>query len=100
MKSCAECKFCLLEDYGYSNYTVEGTYVHCLKKLHPESGFDRFYGQEDRLKFAEECTGYVNGEPVDLDNDRDLLKNYSDPLSSAYTTDPEVAPLLDAWQAP
>lgn len=99
MKTCDECKFCLLEDYGYSNYTVEGTYVHCLKRKHPESGFDQFFGEDERLRFAEKCESFTKGDPVFLDCDREDQKKYDDPLSASYTSDPEVAPLLDAWQS-
>jgi len=97
-KKCDECRWALLEDYGYSNYTTEGTYVHCLKNLHPESGWDRFYGEDKRLSFAETCAGFERGEPVQIDVDREELKKYEDPLSSAYTTDQEVAKLLDEWE--
>lgn len=31
-KRCYNCKFWATEDSGYSNYTVEETKVHCLKK--------------------------------------------------------------------
>lgn len=99
MPKCDECKWCLLEDYGCSNYTTEGTYVHCLKKLHPESGFDRWYGDDKRLEFAATCEGFTIGEPVTVDVDREELKSYDAKLSSAYTSDPDVALLLDAWEA-
>ena len=98
MKSCEECKFCLLEDHGYSNYTVEGTYVHCLKGLHPDGVFDRFYGEAGGLNHAEKCVGYVNGCPVAIDVDREGQKRGM-PLSTGYTDDVEVAPLVDAWGA-
>lgn len=95
---CDNCRFCLWEDFGYSNYTVEGTNFNCLKGLHPDGVFDRFYGEDDRLKFAEKCGGFSKGEPVMVDCDHESLKDSSDPLSSAYTEDPEVAALMDAWE--
>ena len=52
---CTDCRFCLLEDYGYSNYTTEGTYVHCLLNKHPEGGFDQFYGRD------KQCCGVKSG---------------------------------------
>ena len=56
MKSCETCRFCLLEDYGWSNYTTEGTTVLCLKRLHPEKeGFDHRDGEDVRFNFAEKC---------------------------------------------
>lgn len=98
-KKCDVCRWCLLEDYGYSNYTTEGTYVHCLKNLHPESGWDRFYGEDKRLLFAETCPSFEEGEPVSVDVEHDCLAKYNDKLSSVYTTDAEVVVLLDAWEA-
>lgn len=98
-KKCDECRWCLLEDYGYSNYTTEGTYVHCLKNLHPESGWDRFYGEDKRLQFAETCPSFEQGVAVTIDVDRDDQKS-GDPLSVGYADgDPEVGVLLDAWDA-
>ena len=55
---CGGCKFCVFKDHGYSNYTVEGTSFYCGKNLHPESGFDRWYGEDKRLEYAQECTGF------------------------------------------
>ena len=40
-KTCLDCRFAVEEDYGYSNYTVEGTDVHCLKKLNSDLPKDR-----------------------------------------------------------
>lgn len=97
-KSCMECKYRLSEDFGYSNYTVEGTTFNCLKKAHPEMPFDEFYGEDKRLAYAEQCGSFAAGTGVYIDCDREDLKNYDDKLSSAYTTDPEIAALLDAWE--
>lgn len=96
-RSCETCRYCLLEDWGYSNYTVEGTNVHCLKKIHPESGFDRWYGVDKRLAFAETCPQYVKGEALALDCDREVLKDYRGPVSQ-MTEDEELKALLDIWE--
>jgi hypothetical protein len=72
-KNCQDCKFCVLEDYGYSNYTVEGTLVHCGKNIHPDSPFDRFYGKELRLEFANKCHGFEAGNAIEIDVDRECL---------------------------
>lgn len=73
---CTGCKFGIHIDFGYSNYTVEGTTFTCAKKLHPEGEFDEFYGEDKRLEFAEQCSGYEQGEgvwmDVDGENDADL----------------------------
>lgn len=80
MITCDACKYCYYQDYGYSNYTVEGTEANCPK--------DRFYGVHPALKYAESCCGFAPGHPVDVDVDHDDgdLENYSD--------DPEVKELL------
>lgn len=102
-KACDECKFCLLEDQGYSNWTVDGTLVYCLKGRHPELGFDRWYGESGHLKFAEQCAEFEAGAPVQLDVEREEMPySYDDidsgKLSEFYTDDPEIKPLLDAWE--
>ncbi len=84
MKTCNKCKWCVLLDYGYSNYTQEGTYVHCAKKLHPEDGFDRFYGEDDRLKYAEKCAGYEVGSAVDMDVDRENVRDLTEEELAIY----------------
>jgi hypothetical protein len=71
-KKCDECSNCVLEYYGYSNYTVEGTYVHCSLKLHPEDGFDRFYGEDKRLEFAETCKEFTPGGAIEVDVDQEV----------------------------
>lgn len=68
-RTCNDCRFGVFEDYGYSNWTVEGTDFSCAKRLHPEGTFDRFYGEDERLKFAEKCPGFEAGTPVSLDVD-------------------------------
>jgi hypothetical protein len=93
-KSCTGCKWALHDDYGYSNYTTEGTYFHCLKKLHPEDGFDEFYGEDKRMDFAQECPGYQAGEGTALDCDRQEEK---DGDFAAYQSDPEVLAAVNAW---
>lgn len=75
MKSCNKCKFAVFQDYGYSNYTVEGTNFECRKNAHPEGDFDRFYGVDERLNYAEKCEGYVEDESIEMDCDRE---NYDD----------------------
>lgn len=67
MKSCLDCNHCVTEDHGYSNVTVEGTYVHCSKELHPDGTFDRFYGEEPKLNYADKCEGFEAGECIEVD---------------------------------
>lgn len=36
--SCARCKFMYLQDSGYSNYTIEETFVYCALNKNPNLG--------------------------------------------------------------
>ena len=75
MKSCNNCTNALMADYGYSNYTVEGTEFHCTLKKHPLGSFDRFYGKDERLGFAENCTSFSEGYPEGLDVECEVLED-------------------------
>jgi hypothetical protein len=100
-RTCEDCRYCLLEDYGYSNWTVEGTMIHCLKRLHPErEGFDRWYGDDDRLKFAQGCTGFVAGEPVQVDVEDEAYNGGEriEPWYRAYIEDAERFDLMAALE--
>lgn len=66
-RTCDECRFAVNEDNGYSNWTVEGTEFSCAKKLHPNGTFDRFYGANPKLDYAEKCQGFEAGEGIDMD---------------------------------
>ena len=71
MKKCKDCMYSLHEDHGSSNYTVEGTFIHCLKDLNPDLPEDNFYGEEPALLYAEKCPYYKEGDPIELDVDLD-----------------------------
>jgi hypothetical protein len=77
---CDECKFCVLEDYGYSNWTVEGTNVSCVLNLNPKFPADHRWGHSPEAEFAKECSRYTKGDPVEVDVDQDLghFLNYVD----------------------
>lgn len=65
---CESCKFFMMEDYGYSNWTVEGTNYSCLKGC---------FGQtEDRyITFArKDCVKHSEGDPwhIDVDHESEL----------------------------
>lgn len=85
MKNCNECRFAVLEDYGYSNYTVEGTNFSCALKLHPQGSFDRFYGHTPKMDYADECSNYSEGDPVWLDVDGENIDSFN--LSQQFTYD-------------
>ena len=68
------------EDNGYSNYTVEGTDLICLKNLNPQFPVDAWYGECPEGLFAAECQSYAagHGPHVDVDREEGDLENYSD----------------------
>ena len=77
-RRCTTCRNCYLEDYGYSNYTVEGTTVDCLLDLNPDlpqedSGWDWDPASKDHRinRFAEGCARYEPGEPMNMDVDHE-----------------------------
>lgn len=83
-KTCMDCKFSISEDYGYSNYTVEGTQFFCGKHAHPEAPFDRFYGDNPKLKFAETCTEFEEGQGIDMDCDGENYADLTDEQKEIY----------------
>jgi hypothetical protein len=72
-KKCTECKFGIIRDQGYSNYTVEGNTFNCAKGLHPAAPYDNFYGQTKENYQAEVCTGYAPGENFQIDVEEEAL---------------------------
>ena len=70
-QTCLDCKWRVSEDFGYSNYTVEGTTFHCAIRKHPDGEFDQFYGEDKRLKYAAECASFEPGEGVTMDVDHE-----------------------------
>jgi len=68
--TCEDCKFAIFADYGYSNYTTEGTTFSCAKNAHPDGSFDRFYGEEKKLEYAAQCPSFVSGDSIHMDCDQ------------------------------
>jgi hypothetical protein len=84
-KKCSECDFAILEDYGYSNWTVEGTSVICSKGLHPQGDFDRWYGQDDRDKIAETCEEFQSTiGPPHVDCEREEIPYGADETDPTF----------------
>lgn len=88
MNTCNECKFAIFRDHGYSNYTVEGTHFTCAIKKHPgvtdENGFDRFYGEDERLKYALTCAEFSQGDAIQIDVDEDNVKSLTPEQTEIY----------------
>ncbi|MGZ8887947.1 MAG: hypothetical protein ACXW1D_00145 [Halobacteriota archaeon] len=75
MKNCSDCKYAVWQEYGYSNWTVEGTDFSCANKLHPEGSFDRFYNVNPKLEYAQQCPGFVEGEGICMDVEHEGVAN-------------------------
>lgn len=113
-RTCTTCVLCLREDYGYSNWTTEGTTLHCLAGLNPA-----LEGQEEpwrdvtpelaaALDVALTCPRYREGAPATLDVDQEGIPWGRQPDGSyghspitaevikagGYTDDAEAAELL------
>lgn len=74
-KKCTDCRFHILRDEGYSNYTVEGTSFNCAKGLHPKAPFDNYYSKAPELGFAESCSSFTKGEGLHMDVDYEKLES-------------------------
>jgi len=110
-RTCTTCLLCLREDYGYSNYTVEGTTLSCLAGLN-----DALSGQEapwrdvtpelaSILDVAKTCRRYREGAPATLDVDREGLPygrawTVAEVRAAGCTDDDEAAELLAASSVP
>lgn len=70
-RSCRTCTFAVFVDYGYSNYTVEGTSFNCANGRHPDGSFDRGWNIDPRLDYGKKCKGYAAGDPIEMDVDRE-----------------------------
>ena len=88
---CTDCKYCVEEDFGYSNYTVEGTIADCLKSLNPDLPEDRWYKEEPALDYAEKCNSFSEGKTVQIDCDRE------EDFPDGYADDLEIIELLKIW---
>ena len=64
-KICRNCKFLFLQDYGYSNWTVEGITADCLHNANPKLPTDNWYGKAPELNFS--CPKFSAGEQIHRD---------------------------------
>lgn len=65
---CTNCRFARLQDYGCSNYSVDGTMVECVEKKHPRAEFPDDSPEND---FASNCESFQQGNPIYLSVDED-----------------------------
>jgi hypothetical protein len=93
MKHCSKCKFSLKQEVGYSNWTVEGCDLYCLKGLNKSLPADGWYGECPEGFFAEECSSYIESREtilIDVDKEDGAMEN--------YTNDEELKGLLRIWE--
>ena len=81
---CGDCRFACFVDYGYSNYTIEGTEFYCAKKAHPDGHFDRFYNEDKRLNFAAKCKKFKAGKCIEMDVEEEGLSDLTPDQTEIY----------------
>jgi len=62
--TCKLCKYSLVEQFGYSNYTVTGEELNCLINKNPFAPIDTFYGETEGEQYANECSSYEEGDGI------------------------------------
>lgn len=66
-KTCLSCQLCYMQDYGYSNYTVEGSNIGCYADVFEEVDYDSHYNLEEYNSY--DCKYMIPGEHWSLDVD-------------------------------
>lgn len=66
-KTCLSCQLCYIQDYGYSNYTVEGSNIGCYADIFGEVDYDSYFSIEEYNSY--DCKYMIPGEHWDLDVD-------------------------------
>lgn len=94
-KNCRDCRFILTQDYGYSNYTVEGVTAYCLLEASPEMPTDNWYGEAVEFGYAEQCRWFIAGSlpELSLDVDGDQAKV----LARGDVLPPDLQMLYEKW---
>lgn len=79
--ACDVCLNCALIDYGFSNWSREGTTVVCTLGVHPKPEFDRGWripSGDDDLCYATECDQFAPGGPgitADVEHEDVVIEN-------------------------
>ena len=89
---CTDCRYCLGQDNGYSNFTVEGTEYECLLGMGVEFPVDEWGDGGLKLESAENCNKFSEGNYVWVDVER------GDGDLENYSQDPEIKELLKKSQ--
>lgn len=87
-RRCTDCGWHMAIQYGYSNWTVEGSYIHCRRDLLPATGIDDWYGEDKQLGIiATACPDFCPGAGGTVDVDREDIEDLT----------PEQRSWYDAW---
>lgn len=95
-RSCNECKFCVFQDHGYSNYTVEGTDISCLAGKFEQYGDG--YGDDYKIGRATDCEYFNEGPVWSLDVDGEVEAPSEDWIKSEmikFQRDIKLKSILD-----
>jgi len=70
---CYKCKLLCIVDTGYSDWTVTGTDISCLKNHFDNREQDTESEEENGILeiASEKCNDYIEGEPLELNVDCD-----------------------------
>ena len=68
-KTCLSCQLCYIEDYGYSNYTVEGSNIGCYANKFEQREYSRYNGLIVELYKSNNCNSMIEGDYWELDVD-------------------------------
>jgi len=88
---CTDCKYCVTQDTGYSNYTVEGCEADCLLGKNKYFPRDVWYGESPALQYANECNSFIVGAGPEFDVDGKIT-------IECYKDDEEIYNLLIQWR--
>ena len=83
-RSCLNCEHGVIIENGYSNYTVEGSDFYCSLEKHPQDGFDLWYGEDARLRFASNCEKFSEGDNMNLDVERQDIDELNDAAKALF----------------
>jgi hypothetical protein len=100
--SCRNCAWLLVQEFGYSNYSVTDIQISCLKNQHPFLPAETADGiDDDALTYN--CKQHKEGNPLQVDvdfkenirpYDRDRWDIPDRERLEYYTKDPEVILVL------
>lgn len=97
---CSDCIYSIKEEFGWSNWTVEGAEIDCLLRKNPNFPSDNFYGEAPELLFANTCDRFKYGSCIYLDCDLEDLPldpSMDDFLKAYGSPSEEVNQLLRDW---